>query len=244
MVINSASKLISFLDQFNPTEESHYKTLHKIVKIYPHFHLVQPYFLKAVEQQRPEKFDNTLSHTAIATYDRQLLYDFLENQKNTIHKTDLKEKIIIGEVKKGKKEKKKKKKKSKTKTALNVKQKQNHQVLPRELPFSEWASYLKHKNNSKKSDEVIEKFELFDSFFEKKRILKPLKENLNKEDLSQKSLTPTDELMTETLAKVFVKQKKFENALQAYHILSLKYPEKNSSFANQIKKIKQLQQLK
>ena len=35
MVINSASKLISFLDQFNPTEESHYKTLHKIVKIYP-----------------------------------------------------------------------------------------------------------------------------------------------------------------------------------------------------------------
>ena len=71
----------------------------------------------------------------------------------------------------------------------------------------------------------------------------PLKENLNKEDLSQKSLTPTDELMTETLAKVFVKQKKFENAIQPYHILSLKYPEKNSLFANQIKKIKRLQQL-
>ena len=71
-----------------------------------------------------------------------------------------------------------------------------------------------------------------------------MKENSNKEDLSQKSLTPTDELMTETLAKVFVKQKKFENALQAYHILSLKYPEKNSSFVSQIKKIKRLQQLK
>ncbi len=241
MVINNASKLISFLDKFNPTEEAHYKILHKIVKIYPHFHLVQPYYLKAVEQLRPEKFDNILSHTAIATYDRQLLYDFLENQKNTVHKTDLKEEII-GEVKKRKKEKKKKK--SKTRIALNVKQKQNHQVLPKELPFSEWASYLKHKNNSKKSNKVIEKFELFDSFFEKKRILKPLKENSNKEDLSQKSLTPTDELMTETLAKVFVKQKKFENALQAYHILSLKYPEKNSSFAIQIKKIKRLQQLK
>ena len=241
MVINNASKLISFLDKFNPTEEAHYKILHEIVKIYPHFHLVQPYYLKAVEQLRPEKFDNILSHTAIATYDRQLLYDFLENQKNTVHKTDLKEEII-GEVKKRKKEKKKKK--SKTRIALNVKQKQNHQVLPKELPFSEWAYYLKHKNNSKKSNKIIEKFELFDSFFEKKRILKPLKENSNKEDLSQKSLTPTDELMTETLAKVFVKQKKFENALQAYHILSLKYPEKNSSFANQIKKIKRLQQLK
>jgi hypothetical protein len=46
--------------------------------------------------------------------------------------------------------------------------------------------------------------------------------------------------MTETLAKVFVKQKKFENALQAYQILSLKYPEKNSFFADQIKEIKRL----
>ena len=117
-------------------------------------------------------------------------------------------------------------------------------MLPLPIPFSEWASYLKHKNNSKKSNKVIEKFELFDSFFEKKRILKPLKENLNKEDLSQKSLTPTDELMTETLAKVFVKQKKFENAIQAYHILSLKYPEKNSLFANQIKEIKKLKKQK
>ena len=57
-------------------------------------------------------------------------------------------------------------------------------------------------------------------------------------------MASTDELMTETLAKVFVKQKKFENALQAYQILSLKYPEKNSFFADQIKEIKRLQKLK
>ena len=82
MVINDASKLIAFLDGFNPIEEAHYNILDKIVKNHPHFHLVKPYFLKATEQLRPEKFDNILSQTAIATYDRQLLYDFLENQKN------------------------------------------------------------------------------------------------------------------------------------------------------------------
>ena len=69
-------------------------------------------------------------------------------------------------------------------------------------------------------------------------------EKETKDDLSAKSLASTDELMTETLAKVFVKQKKFENALQAYQILSLKYPEKNSFFADQIKEIKRLQKLK
>jgi len=242
MVINNASKLIAFLDEFDPAEKAHYEILDEIVKNHPHFHLVQPYFLKAIEQLRPEKFDNILSHTAIATYDRQLLYDFLENQKNTIPKTNLKEEQIVEKVKKRKKGKNKKG--PKTKIVYDLKKKKNQQVLPKELPFSEWAYYLRHKNNPKRSNEILDKFELFDSFFEKKRILKATKEDSNKDDLSQKSLTHTDELMTETLAKVFVKQKKFENALQAYQILSLKYPEKNSFFADQIKEIKRLQQLK
>ena len=64
------------------------------------------------------------------------------------------------------------------------------------------------------------------------------------DDLSIKSLASTDELMTETLAKVFVKQKKIKNALQAYQILSLKNKKKNSFFADQIKEIKRLQKLK
>ena len=242
MVINNASKLIAFLDGFNPTKKAHYDILDEIVKNHPHFQLVQPYYLKAIEQLQPEKFDNILSHTAIATYDRQLLYDFLENQKNTISKTNLKEEHVVGKVKKRKKGKNKEN--PKTKIVYDLKIKKNQQVFPKELPFSEWAYYLRHKNNYKKSNEISEKFELFDSFFEKKRIIKPTKENSNKGDLSQKSLIPTDELMTETLAKVFFKQKKFENALQAYQILSLKYPEKNSFFADQIKEIKRLQQLK
>jgi hypothetical protein len=47
--------------------------------------------------------------------------------------------------------------------------------------------------------------------------------------------------MTETLAKLYLKQGKYGNALIAYKILSLNYPEKNSLFANQIKLIKKLQ---
>ena len=50
-----------------------------------------------------------------------------------------------------------------------------------------------------------------------------------------------DEFMTETLAKLYLKQEKYDNALIAYKILSLNYPEKNSLFANQIKLIKKLQ---
>ena len=237
MVIKNAYELISFLDDFDPLKENYYKTLKKIVKNHPHFYLVQPYFLKSIEQQRPEKFDQILSQTAIATYDRQLLYEFLEKPKNKLDKKYLKKEYKKKEVEKSKKVKKG--------INLNTKSNKNDKVLTKKLSYPEWAKYLKQKNIPENSNEITQKFELFDSFIKKKSsVVKNIKEHTNKDDLSEKSLASTDGLMTETLAKVFVKQKKFINAIQAYQVLSLKYPKKNSFFADQIKKIKRLQQLK
>ena len=58
--------------------------------------------------------------------------------------------------------------------------------------------------------------------------------DINKDDNSS--------LMTETLAKVYLEQKKYQKAIQAYEILILKYPEKSSFFADRIADIKILQQ--
>ncbi len=48
-------------------------------------------------------------------------------------------------------------------------------------------------------------------------------------------------LMTETLARVYLEQKKYQKAIQAYEILILKYPEKFTFFADRISEIKNLQ---
>jgi len=61
--------------------------------------------------------------------------------------------------------------------------------------------------------------------------------NLKVSSRSLKKITKED-FMTETLAKVYVKQEKYKEAMKAYKILSLKYPEKISLFADQIKDLK------
>jgi len=61
--------------------------------------------------------------------------------------------------------------------------------------------------------------------------------NLKVSSRSLKKITKED-YMTETLAKVYAKQEKYKEAMKAYKILSLKYPEKISLFANQIKDLK------
>ncbi|WKK65277.1 hypothetical protein [Lutimonas zeaxanthinifaciens] len=61
-------------------------------------------------------------------------------------------------------------------------------------------------------------------------------------DISLDSAQENENLMTETLAHVYVEQKKYEKAITAFTILSLKYPEKSSFFASQIEAVKKLQE--
>ena len=63
-----------------------------------------------------------------------------------------------------------------------------------------------------------------------------------KGNLAKAQMIKPEALMTETLARIYVEQKNYKKAIQSYKVLSLKYPEKSSFFANQIKAVEQLQE--
>ena len=119
--------------------------------------------------------------------------------------------------------------------------------------FSEWLKLTRAQPIEREIEERTEtesvksekerKFELIDKFIQEKPKIKPgeivLKKVENK-NLAKPYTKASDALMTETLAKVYLQQKNYKKAIQAYKILILKNPEKSGFFADQIRAIQKL----
>ena len=85
------------------------------------------------------------------------------------------------------------------------------------------------------------KLELIDKFIETSPKISPVKHGTTSTVTFDLNAADNSFLMTETLARVYLEQKKYQKAIQAYEILILKYPEKSSFFADRISDIKILQ---
>lgn len=112
-----------------------------------------------------------------------------------------------------------------------------------DLSIEELAGQLKKKKApaetspeipEKKKRDLIEKF-----IIEEPTIPRGNLDNVDNRDLSEESSTEKEDLFSETLAKIYIKQKLYEKAIATYIKLSLKYPEKSVYFAHRIEKIKE-----
>ncbi|RXR20524.1 hypothetical protein EQG63_00915 [Flavobacterium amnicola] len=109
------------------------------------------------------------------------------------------------------------------------------------LQLSKLQPIVREETEPKSDNSLATKYELIDKFIEANPKITPPKEDAPTPIYTQKK-EDTSYLMTETLAKIYLEQKKFSKAIQAYEILILKYPEKSSLFADRILDIKELQQ--
>lgn len=119
--------------------------------------------------------------------------------------------------------------------------------------FQEWLQLSRTQpidrsieNNSKTFEDSMEeerkkKAALIDKFIETNPKIAPIKPGSAPAPQFELNSSDNTHLMTETLARVYLEQKKYQKAIQAYEILILKYPEKSSFFADHISEIRNLQ---
>ena len=239
--------------------------LETIINEYPYFQLARAIQLKGLNNTNSFKYNQALKKTAAYTVDRSVLFSFITSQN--FETTPIIATPILEEIDVIKPETIKvlhKKITEEVKKTIEF-----HEIIPSENTtsevleigkplkfkgsephsFNEWMQLVAQKpiirteiteKNTLKSD----KTSLIDKFIEAKPKIQPVSKTTVNQDLSPESSSENESLMTETLAKVYLEQQKFENAIKAYRILSLKYPEKSGFFADQIKAIKILQKNK
>ena len=236
MVTKSPKDFISLVSKFDPESSNQKKELENIIFEFPYFQLAHAIYLKSLKIQDQFNFDLILKKTAILSSRRKLIFKWIENNENNLFKIlDRSKKIKI------------KDSKGLETQIEGIPQTDESTEEEQKMLFVDWV--LSYRNSEKESENrpLESKIEIIDSFLEKNPKITNRKKKSDEQDflnLASDIKFNKSELMTETLAKIYVKQKKIKKALYAYKILSLKYPKKSSFFANQIKKLQKKQNKK
>ena len=206
---------LKILQQPNNLSENELAFIKEINQDFPYFQVSKAIYLKSLKEKEDLKFKKYLKLTAAHTRDRKILFDFIKNIQNQ------NEKVFFN--------------KNEITTIINENKISNNQDAIEYNSFVEWLeiSNIKPIDRNNQND-IVDKF-----ISEKPKINnKTNEEELDKN--SKEDLVADARYMTETLAKLYLNQKNYDKAIQSYKILILKFPEKNSYFADQIKKIKSL----
>ena len=195
MVDSSKNSFSRIIKNFDPKDEKQTLELKKILNSYPYFQSVSAYLLKTLKIQEKESFNELLPRTALLSYDRKTLRDWLFNSQDIDTPDNLK---------------------------------------VEKYSFLDWFDIINDE-----VPKVEKKLDLINEFIKNSPKIEFSKEEKSDNEIIIDTKIK-DELITETLAKIYVTQKKFNKAIKAYDILSLKYPKKSSFFADQINYIKKL----
>jgi predicted Zn-dependent protease len=225
-------RIISLINNPHLTNKEDNKFLEDISEKYPYFSISHILLSKGLLNTESLRYNRKLKQAALYSLDRKQLFKLI-----TQHKKDSSEIIKTKGIKVIKSEDLPTFKD--TKTELKIGEPLEFDETE-EHSFSEWLALTKVKK-IQRIDTKKEESELIDSFIETQPTIKAEKNKFfSPTETAKTSLIENNELVTETLARVYLEQEHFNKAIQAYKKLSLKYPKKSSFFADQINLINDL----
>ena len=214
-----AKNILNYINNPQNISNVDVKNIDKILSHHPYFQIGQLLLAKGLLNIDSIRYNRQLRKAAIYSFDRKKLFRLitLNNSK------DNKYRVIE------KNESKSTNQELKISKNLQFEENENYS-------FSDWLKLLKTKKIKRKEQKITENF-----LQKKPNISSPInKDFFNASNTAKESLIEDTNLVTPTLAKVYQEQGHYEKAISTYKKLILKYPEKNSLFASQIKLINKL----
>ena len=114
------------------------------------------------------------------------------------------------------------------------------------MSFSEWLMFYKTRSMQEKEEQEDQR--ALKSMWQKEKLAAALEEE-NEEipenvfEMAMNSISVEDDLVSESLAEIYIKQEKYDRAIEMYRKLRLRNPQKNAYFARKIESVLKAKEL-
>ncbi len=218
--------------------------LRELVARYPYFHLARLLFLKNLFLLHDPTFEEELRRNAIFLPDRRVIFDMVEGSNYCLQPT----RSIVPQTSNLPAEKRAEQIIDNFLTAQPQDEATQHASAVAD-PRQDYVAYLLQLDDAEPETPAAQKepaghqHQLISEFIEKTPERIELKEEpeYTPELPDEDPELPADEgYFTETLAKIYIKQGRYEKAIEIMRKLNLNYPKKNAYFADQIRFLQKL----
>ena len=241
----TGAELYQWMTDPSLLNKSSLQELKQMVDDYPYFHAVRMLYLKNLAVLDDIRLEKELKKMSIYVPDRRRLFLLINDKRfNEIVSSSRKKPSDAGV--------------NRAEDVFDVMDRvlspeASAPPVPPSVATSDYAGWLEANREDFPSlagtDNRMKHQDLIDSFLEGDGI--QLVQNTGatagddtSENITSEKISLDDSYFTETLARVYLSQKRYDKALEIIRTLSLKYPEKNIYFADQIRYLEKIINIK